>query len=107
MENIIFTHLKYLRKKKHIGKRVKYSKQNIFRPCSLFSNENVVWSKSGFENLNIFTLSITVQGMRSRQTVSSVFFVEIVECLRKKLDEQKRVSDLHHNEKLTKKIVND
>ena len=65
----------------------------------LFSNENVVWSKSGFENINIFTLSVTLRGMKSRQTVSSVFFVEIVECLRKKLDEQKRVSDLHLNEK--------
>ena len=63
----------------------------------------MVWSKSGFENLNIFTLSITQRGMKSRQTVSSVFFVEIVECLRKKLDEQKRVSGLHHNEKLKKK----
>ena len=63
----------------------------------------MVWSKSGFENINIFTLSISLRGMESRQTASSVFFVEIVECLRKKLYEQKRVSDLHHNENEKKK----
>ena len=49
-------------------------------------------------------LSITLRGMKSRLTLSSVFFVEIVECLRKNLDEQKRVSDLHHNEKLKKNL---
>ena len=67
----------------------------------------MVWSKSEFENVNTSMFSITLRGMKSQQTVSSVFFVEIVECLRKKLDEQRRVSDLHHNEKPKKKILND
>lgn len=72
-------------------------------PCLLFSTENGVWSKVGFDNLNSLTLAIC----RHEKSINHIkCFLQINTFGRNRidhlLDEQKKTSDLMHNEKVKK-----
>lgn len=72
-------------------------------PCLLFSTENGVWSKVGFDNLNTLTLAIS----RHEKSINHIkCFLQINTFGRNRidhlLDEQKKTSDSIHNEKVKK-----
>ncbi|KAL4154101.1 hypothetical protein QTP88_001934 [Uroleucon formosanum] len=72
-------------------------------PCLLFSTENGVWSKVGFDNLNTLTVAIC----RHEKSINHIkCFLQINTFGRNRidhlLDEQKKTCDLMHNEKVKK-----
>ncbi|KAF0715097.1 zinc finger MYM-type protein 1-like [Aphis craccivora] len=72
-------------------------------PCLLFSTENGVWSKVGFDNLNTLTVAIC----RHEKSINHLkCFLQINTFGRNRidhlLDEQKKTCDLMHNEKVKK-----
>jgi hypothetical protein len=77
-------------------------------PCLLFSNDQGAWSRIGFDNLNTLTGATTRHEKSATNHIKCFLQLNAFGRTRidHQLDEQKRISDMLHNEKVKKKSTN-